>query len=361
MSWVSHTQLVMNKKTASIFYAGFIRFGGVNSHVKSLESELLRRGWNVNIITLDNLPILFRYLPHLLEKIVNFIIPPMGFLYKDRCTRFLYKLLFNNKVELQIFEDIYISWNSNNASITILHAVWSDNLQSLSVSQAQQHKLNMQEVKIIESIKHTVATVSHPYLEYIEVNHFPIKLNKKIKVIELGLDQSLFIKNFSNNKKSIVYVGSLEVRKNINFLLLIFKRLLELDSGYSLTIIGDGPQRSELENFSKLNHLNVSFLGTLMRDSVISELHNHAIYLHTSTKESFSFALLEAKLAGLKTCAYTNLQVPLDFIDLPVSSFNVEDWCIGILNLTINPPQAFESKKYTVQRMTTQTIQLASK
>jgi glycosyltransferase involved in cell wall biosynthesis len=350
----------MTKKTAIIFYAGFVRFGGVISHVKSLNNELLRLGWSVNVVTLDKLPLWCRYIPHLTEKIINIINKPMGFLYKDRVTRSLYKLFFNKKVDLQIFEDIYISWNSNIPSITILHAIWSDNLQSFSVCPVQEYKLKEREVKIIESIHHPVATVSHPYLKYIKESHFPYKINKNIDVIELGIDQSLFKKHNVINNKSIIYVGSLEIRKNIRFLLQVFKKLLEKDASYSLTIIGDGPQRRKLEDFAKFNSLNVSFLGALSHDCVIDEMLKHKIYLHTSIKESFSYALLEAKLAGLKTCAYAKLQVPSDFIDMPIITMEVDDWCNGILNIDF-VEQAFNSSNYTVQRMTSQTLKLSIK
>ena len=61
----------MTKKIATIYYAGFLRFGGVISHVRSIEIELTRIGWIVNVITLDKLPIWCRFLPHLTEKIIN--------------------------------------------------------------------------------------------------------------------------------------------------------------------------------------------------------------------------------------------------------------------------------------------------
>jgi glycosyltransferase involved in cell wall biosynthesis len=342
----------------TIYYAGFARFGGVISHVRSIEAELLKLGWRVNVITLDKLPFWCRYIPHLIEKTINLVNRPMGFLYKDLATRVLYKLFFNKKDNLRIFEDIYISWNSEIPSITILHALWSDNLQSFSIRPKLKSKLKMHEVKIIEAIKHPIATVSYPYLKYIKKDHFSKDISKKIDVIELGVDQSKYHNNPSSDSKSIVYVGTLEARKNIKFLLQIFKRLLEVQSSYSLTIIGDGPERRQLEDFAKNNGLQVLFLGALSHDAVIHELPKHGIYLHTSVKESFSYALLEAKLAGLKTCAYAKLQVPMEFIDIPIANMDVDEWCNEILNSScITRP--FEGGKFTVERMTSLTLGLS--
>lgn len=334
-----------------------MRFGGVFSHVRAIERELRNTGWNVVVITLDSLPIWCRYVPHLIEKLVNFLNRPLGFLYKGRVTRLLYKLFFDKKADVRIFEDIYIAWNSEIPSITILHAVWSDNLQSNPVSTKQQNKLKMHEARIIESINHPVATVSYPYLKYITEEHFERCLSKKIEVVELGIDQSNFLKIKSDNKKSIVYVGALEARKNILFLLEVFKKLSETDPDYKLTIVGDGPERKKLADFVKSNGLAVDFLGTLSHEKVVSELHRHGIYLHTSVKESFSYSLLEAKLAGLETCAYDKLQVPGEFIDVAISTFNVDEWCNGILNIDWTPNK-FNADDYTTEKMALLTLKL---
>ena len=64
----------MKQKNVIIYYGGFrFVYGGVNSHIKLIESELKEQGFKVSLITLDSLPILLKYLPHILEKTVNFI------------------------------------------------------------------------------------------------------------------------------------------------------------------------------------------------------------------------------------------------------------------------------------------------
>jgi glycosyltransferase involved in cell wall biosynthesis len=348
----------MSKKTVVIYYAGFVRFGGVFSHVGALEAELRRIGWSVKVITLDSLPFWCRYIPHITEKLVNLISMPLGFIYKDRLTRGLYKLFFNLNVDLRIFEDIYLSWNSRITSITILHAVWSDNLQSYNVSEIQQRKLREREAEIIDNIKHPVATVSFSYLKYIREEHFPRSLNKKIEVIELGIDQSNFLKVGHPERRSIIYVGALEARKNVLFMLNVFKKLFELNSAFKLTVIGDGPQRKELVEFASSNRLPVNFMGKIPHQAVLLELPRHGIYLHTSVKESFSYSLLEAKLAGLKTCAYDKLQVPAGFIDVAIETFEVDRWCSGILNIDWKYAP-FDAATYTVEKMTSKTLELA--
>lgn len=347
-------------KNVVIFYGGFLSgSGGAFFHAKNAEHALIENGWNVEIITLDNLPFIVRFLPHLVEKLINLFFRPIGYLYKAYTTKFLYKLLFAKKFNLIIFEDIYISWDSMTPSLTILHAVWSDNLQSYNVSKKLEKTLKKAEVKIINKIKHNLITVSEPYKNYILCNHYNETINKTIDVVELGIDQSQF-KNTSLNvkrKKSLIYAGALEERKNILFLLEVFKKLYEIDSDYSLTIIGWGKNRSKYEEFVAKNNLSVSFLGRLSHAQVVRELSKHELYIHTSVKESFSYALLEAKLSGLKTIANLNLQVPCEFIDIGFEGFDVSDWSNGIINNQINL-KIFDGSKYTSKFMMHRTLDL---
>ncbi len=346
-------------KKAIIYYGGFLdKAGGVTSHVGALERELRRQGWSVVVISLESLPIICRYIPHVVEKLVNFVNKPIGFLYKGLITRALFKIFLSKKADVCIFEDIYIAWDSEIPSVTVLHAVWSDNLQAYSVSTKQLSKLKAYEATLINRIGHPIVTVSCPYLEYIQKEHFTGALSKEIGVVDLGVDQSCFHELIESNKKSIVYCGALEPRKNILFLLEVFKKLSEINSDYKLTIIGDGPERKELARFVKVNRLPVSFLGRLSHEKVVSELHKHGIYLHTSVKESFSYSLLEAKLAGLKTCAYDKLQVPDEFIDVSISTFNVDEWCNCILNIDWTP-KIFNAENYTIEKMASSTLRLA--
>jgi glycosyltransferase involved in cell wall biosynthesis len=352
--------MISTYKKIIIYYAGFIRFGGVFSHVKALENELIRNNREVTVITLDNLPIIIRYVPHTIEKLINFFNMPMGFHYKGMVTKFFYKKLYNKKnFDLIIFEDIYISWNSNTPSITMLHAVWSDNLQAYSINLENLNRLKNIECNLINKINHNIATVSEPYLEYIENIHFQRKLTKKIQVILLGIDQNIFQKRTQINYKKILYVGALEARKNVLFLLKIFKKLKEIDKEYELTIIGDGPSKEELINFAINNNLKVNFLGSLNHEQVIRELYNHGLYLHTSTKESFSYSLLEAKLAGLRTCANKELQVPPEFIDIAIDSNDEVEWSNIIVNYK-NKENNFDSTKYTIQKMVENTLELSA-
>lgn len=337
----------------AIFYGGFqFVVGGVNSHARTLTDNLNSNGHHAATYALDDLPFLLKYCPHITEKFINLFFFPLGFIYKGKITKILFKFFFGKrKFDYIIFEDIYLSWNSSIPSITILHAVWSDNLQAFKTTSKQLNKLKKQEIKIIESIKHPVATVSQPYLDFLLYDHFRGKVNKGIFEIPLGIDQKNLINiSIERDPNSIIYTGALEARKNVLFLLEVFNLLYKANNSYKLTIIGDGPDRALVEDFiSKLN-LPVKLLGRIEHDEVIKELQKHNFYLHTSTKESFSYALLEAKLCGLKTFAHKDLQVPSEFIDVKIENFEIKSWFNEIIkgqNLSKN----INFEKYSIERM----------
>ena len=350
----------MQSRVAVIYYGGFSRFGGVFSHVTALGNGLTAMGWTVVIVTLDRLPIWCRYVPHLVEVIINVFNRPLGYYYKGNVTRWLYQLFFDGPADLRIFEDIYISWNSTFPSVTILHAVWSDNLHSCPVNMQQERKLKVLEAQAIENIDHPIATVSVPYWKYIVDVHFERHLAKIIDVVELGISQSGCEIGGCRRRigKSIIFVGALEARKNVLFLLRVYAKLVAVDPDFKLTIVGDGPERDTLVRFVEDQGVNVTFLGALNHSEVLFELRQHQIYLHTSVKESFSYSLLEARLMGLMTCAYAELQVPSEFIDIKIAKFEVDEWCNGIWNIDWEVEGTFVAENYTVEKMTAATLRL---
>jgi glycosyltransferase involved in cell wall biosynthesis len=138
----------------------------------------------------------------------------------------------------------------------------------------------------------------------------------------------------------------------------VFERVADADPSASLTIVGDGPDATKLESYAVSRDLRVTFRGRLTHEQVIAELRRHSIYLHTSVKESFSFALLEAKLCGLTTCALAKLEVPEVFIDEGFEGFDVDEWAKSILGINA-PPDMSTFPDFSAARMAARTLHLA--
>ena len=345
-----------------IFYGGFLsRVGGAFHHAESFKRVQQENGQDIKVITLDDLPFLLKYLPHCIERLFNYFYLPYGYIAKGLVIKVLFRML-RIRANAFIFEDIYFSWNSSTPSVTVLHAVWSDNLQGKNINNLGMDSLRRWEAKIINAIEHPLITVSEPYRQYLCAEHFSAWKIRDISVVELGIHGLKKITELGSTPvssgKKLIYCGALEPRKNVRFLLEVMEALQRDDNAYSLTIVGDGVDRNMLMTQAKMKNLNVEFLGRLDYEVIPRVLRRHEIYIHTSVKESFSFSLLEAKLTGLKTIAFKNLQVPIEFIDVGVADFKHSSWVAAIQTAQTFPPKASDLMRFDAQNMVSRTLAL---
>lgn len=131
----------------------------------------------------------------------------------------------------------------------------------------------------------------------------------KLTVIPLGVNTPKFISNlavakrFGISNEYILFVGTLEPRKNLYRLVEAYLRLSsELKSKYNLVIVGrNGWGNFDLDNLIKLNNLseNVKRLGYIS-DEDLTSLYQHAIFLAMpSLSEGFGLPILEAMSVGI--------------------------------------------------------------
>jgi glycosyltransferase involved in cell wall biosynthesis len=334
-------------------------------HALLLQEALLDMGWVVQLVTLDALPICFRFFPHLVLRLANLFAAPSGFFLKGKLISLFYRIFFPiENCELVIFEDIYLASKCLPPSVSILHAVWSDNLQGMRFSASVVDKLKLAEVNCLLRLPCPVATVSSEYKSYLLNHHFVDRDIPSLACVPLGvnLPRIASFRKPRNSKipHSLVFCGACIERKNLFFLLNVFQSLVAADNSFRLTIIGDGPLLSGLKTFSETRCLPVFFKGRLCGDALYEELSLHDVCVHPSIKESFSFALLEAKLLGLSTVAYHGLEVPAEFIDVSVSSFDIASWVASVreaLELRSEPDLSAYSSALMVKRL----ISLAKK
>lgn len=103
----------------------------------------------------------------------------------------------------------------------------------------------------------------------------------------------------------LVTVGRLRPQKNVAGLLEAFARAFSGSAGASLTIVGDGPERSALERRARRLGVRaqVSFLGRLDRSGVRNALWNAHAFALSSHHETFGVVLVEAMATGLPVVA----------------------------------------------------------
>jgi glycosyltransferase involved in cell wall biosynthesis len=107
----------------------------------------------------------------------------------------------------------------------------------------------------------------------------------------------------SMHERDLITVGTLEPRKNQGYLLQILAAAAAVGHRYTLTVVGDGPDRQRLERLAASLGVagDVRFVGyhadprTLMR--------RHRVYCHAARMENLPLALLEAMAEGLPVIA----------------------------------------------------------
>jgi glycosyltransferase involved in cell wall biosynthesis len=101
----------------------------------------------------------------------------------------------------------------------------------------------------------------------------------------------------------LVTIGALDPQKNHSYLLEILAAARQQGRRYTLSVIGRGPARADLEALAVRLGLadQVSFLGYQSEPRPL--LAAHALYVHTARSESFGLAPLEAMAEGVPVLA----------------------------------------------------------
>jgi phosphatidylinositol alpha-mannosyltransferase len=134
-----------------------------------------------------------------------------------------------------------------------------------------------------------------------------------ITIIPNGIDLSTYKKAYkpetdSDGPKSILYVGRLERRKGVKYLLEAYHLLQQENSNVELIIAGDGPERERLELLAEdLKLKNVSFLGFISEELKLKLLRKADLFCSPAVfGESFGIVLLEAMATGTVCVAGNN-------------------------------------------------------
>ncbi len=134
------------------------------------------------------------------------------------------------------------------------------------------------------------------------------------KIIPVGVDLQRFkpkapkVAKFNDGKINLLFVGRLDKRKGIKYLLKAYQRLSRVESKVRLIIIGDGPEKEKAKDFVKKESLKeVRFIGYVSSQDLPSYYATADIFCSPATHgESLGVVLLEAMASGLPVVAFDN-------------------------------------------------------
>lgn len=194
-----------------------------------------------------------------------------------------------------------ILMRSNAINIATFHAAMSERRSSRTVE-----KVIIPYTKSIIKYLDVMTAVS-----LTATNYAKTLTNRKLMIIPNGIDLTKYVfldKTPEQKIKKILYIGRLEKRKGVKYLLDAFAIAKKLDSSFELLIAGDGPERTKLESYAAENKIRgVHFLGYIEEETKLQLLHEATIFCSPALYgESFGIVLLEAMASGCVTVAGNN-------------------------------------------------------
>lgn len=152
---------------------------------------------------------------------------------------------------------------------------------------------------------HGLTAVSDAAAEYVRSLS-----DREIRIIPNGITIRQYAKTSVEHRKThnILFIGRLEKRKGVKYLLQAFKMLQADSNDCHLIIAGDGPDREKLEAYVAEQQIhNVVFEGFVTEKRKQELLADSAVFCSPALYgESFGIVLLEAMAAGLPVVAGDN-------------------------------------------------------
>jgi phosphatidylinositol alpha-mannosyltransferase len=290
-----------------------LKGGGVQEHVKALQAELITRGHDVKIITPlprdvedPNLPnIIFIGTSSDFKSPTNTVAQISVYVNGDKID----EMLEREQFDILHFHEPWmpdlsrqILQRSEAINIATFHAKIPETLMSRSIA-----KVVTPYMKSVLKYFHLYTAVSESGAEYARS-----LTDDPIAIVPNGIDLDAYHlpakRKDPSGLKSILYIGRLEKRKGVKYLLQAYKLLSEADPDVKLIIAGDGPDRERLELLTEdLDLKNVEFIGYISNEQKHELLASSDLFCSPAVYgESFGIVLLEAMATGLVTVAGNN-------------------------------------------------------
>lgn len=335
--------------------------GGVGRVTDTLCKELQKRGYQVFYLNAD----------WVAEERKKYKYPapvtilPIKNIDDAQCVISYRKYLTENKIDVVINQDaLYVDFYNNvgDLPIKVISVIHSNPL--MNYNHLLNDLLTLRNNSLLERMKRIVRCllylrVKKQLKEYIDkrfgniilssdkilmlspyyvqsLKNFGISVENKFDYVynpnSFPLQTSLFKK-----KKEIIYVGRLDNRsKKVGRLIKVWSKVGKKYPDWNLTIVGDGPDRNQLEVLKKKYQVgNLTFEGF---QSPIEYYKRASIICMTSIFEGFPMVLIEAMQFGCVPIAFDSFEAIHDVI-IPektgelVKPFKIKDYINKLSNL----------------------------
>lgn len=284
--------------------------GGVQEHVLAVQAELIRRGHTVKVITPwprsytgdEPKNVIFMGTSTDMKSFRTTVqVSATG--NRDRIS----EVLEQEQFDILNFHEPWVPIisrqilaKSNAINIGTFHA----KLPDTAVSKTIERVITPYTKSILKSLN-TLTAVSESAAHYVRQ-----LTDVSIEFIPNGIDLAKYhpAPQSKTNEPTIFFIGRLEKRKGVKYLIKAFAHLKQTVPDAKLLIGGDGPDREKLEEYvNDLEVSNVSFLGFLSEAEKMKLMQSSTVFCSPALYgESFGIVLLEAMASGTPIVAGDN-------------------------------------------------------
>ena len=273
--------------------------GGIAQHVSGLANFLKKNGHQIDIISSEN----------------TFTIPIKGLKNPSFMISSFIKTKFKKDYDIVHAHNIPSALamkNIKGKKILSIHGVFSKQINELhgktatTLSQKYEHKaLNWAD---------TITVVSKEASTYYAAQGF------EVQQISNAIDIESLPKNKEKKyEKQIIFAGRLSKEKGVEVLLEICKKLSD---DIDIVILGAGPEADKIKNISN-SKKNVHFLGYLSKEKTIPLIHGSDVLIQPSLNEGISSTILEAMACKIPIIT-TNVGGNMELIEHNQTGFLVD-------------------------------------
>ncbi len=290
----------------------YFRPGGVQNCIRDIADELEKRGHYVRIIAARPKVVPPRVDPRLLllggSRELNSLatkadVGVSGSVEKTDALLAAeqFDVLHFHEPAVPVF-GLQLLARSTSANVATMHASMPDGVVTRSYQ-----KLMSPIARSIQTKAHAITAVS----SVAEVTARTYLPEAEIHIVPNGIQLSDFVGpplQRTSRTKTIVYIGRLEKRKGVRYLLKSYAQLRKNHDDVRLIIAGDGDLRTSLESFvTKHAIADVQFKGYVSNTERLRLLRRATLYVSPALYgESFGIVLLEAMAAGTVVVAGNN-------------------------------------------------------
>ncbi len=313
-----------------LFVIHGLQTGGAEKVLVMLANYLARSGYKISIITFTNEEPFYKINP-----LVNIIKHNKNYTRSSKVLSIFTRINDLKKLFKENNPDIVISF----ITITNIYSILAAKLAGKKIIVSEHTNYNYSSKKLLGLLRTLIYPIANFVVVLTNYDKNKYMLNKNVHVIENPL---IISHNYENIRREniILGVGRLADMKGFDMLIKAFSKIKKDE--WKLIILGEGPQRKELENLINQLHLNdkVSLLG-ITKD--VEKYYKKAnIFVLSSRREGFPGALCESIGYGCASIAFNCTTGPSEIIEHNINGIlvepeNIDELSSAIQKLMENP------------------------